>query len=135
MDASLLDSLMTRCRRVFLRGYEVSVRIGVNHREKHGPQRVRFHVDLYVLLAASTPRNDQLREVLDYDLIRDTIAERISRGHIHLLETLCDDAARALLAHPSVAAVRLSAEKPDVYPDCDSIGVEVFFAKTQQSDP
>ena len=34
--------------------------------------------------------------------------------------------ARMLLAHPHVMAVRVSTEKPDVYEDCESIGVEIF---------
>jgi dihydroneopterin aldolase len=35
----------------------------------------------------------------------------------------------AMLAHPKVRAVRVSTEKPDVYPDCDSVGVETFRIK------
>ena len=54
------------------------------------------------------------------------IARRIARGHIHLQETLVDDLLRAMLAHPQVRAARVAAEKPDAYPDCDAIGVEVF---------
>jgi dihydroneopterin aldolase len=53
----------------------------------------------------------------------------VGRGHIHLQETLCDDVAAALLAHPNVRAVAVSTEKPDVYPDCDAVGVEVFRIK------
>lgn len=129
MHSALDEFLSTHCRRIFLRGYSVPVRIGVRDTEKHGAQRVRFTVDLHVLLAASTPKQDQLNEVLDYDLIRATISERVNRGHIHLLETLCDDTATLLLANPKIHAVRVSAEKPDAYPDSDSIGVEVFRSK------
>jgi dihydroneopterin aldolase len=53
----------------------------------------------------------------------------VSRGHIHLQETLCDDVADLMLAHPKVRAVRVSTEKPDVYPDCQSVGVEIFRIK------
>ena len=34
-----------------------------------------------------------------------------------------------MLAHPKVKAARVSTEKPDVYPDCDAVGVEVFGIK------
>ncbi|MDB5727054.1 MAG: dihydroneopterin aldolase, partial [Noviherbaspirillum sp.] len=37
---------------------------------------------------------------------------------------------REMLAHPKVRAVRVSTEKPDVYPDCESVGVEVFHVKS-----
>ena len=34
-----------------------------------------------------------------------------------------------MLAHPNVRAARVSTEKPDVYPDCQSVGIEVFGLK------
>ena len=67
--------------------------------------------------------------MLDYDFIRRTIAQRVAQGHVHLQETLVDDVLRAMLAHPNVRAARVSTEKPDVYPDCEAVGVEVFAIK------
>ena len=61
--------------------------------------------------------------------MRDTIARRMAEGHVHLQETLCDDVVKAMLAHPRVRAVRVSTMKPDVYPDCVGVGVEVFRIK------
>ena len=122
--ASLID-----CRRLFLRDYEVRMNIGVHDFEKRGEQRVLINVDLYVPLAQSTPANDTLDEVVDYDFIRRSILERLERGHIHLQETLCDDVLALMLAHPKVRAARVSTAKPDVYPDCESVGVEVFRMK------
>jgi dihydroneopterin aldolase len=67
--------------------------------------------------------------VLDYDFVRLTIRRRIEQGHINLQETLVDDIAHALLAHPGVKAVRVASEKPDVYEDVEAVGVEVFHLK------
>jgi dihydroneopterin aldolase len=50
---------------------------------------------------------------------------------VHLQETLCDDVLAMMLAHPDVRAARVSTEKPDVYPDCDAVGVEVFAIKKE----
>ena len=122
----LLDPALQGCRRLFLRNHEVPVRIGVHDFEHRAPQRMRFNVDLYVPLALSTPTQDRLDEVVDYDFIRETITARIVRGHIELQETLADDLLRALLAHPGVRAARVSTEKSEVYPDCEAVGVEVF---------
>jgi dihydroneopterin aldolase len=119
------------CRRLFLRNYEVMINIGVHDFEKKGEQRVLINVDLYIPLALSTPKADQLSEVVDYDFMRETITRRMAQGHVHLQETLCDDVARAMLAHPRVRAVRVSTMKPDVYPDCEGVGVEVFQIKDQ----
>lgn len=123
---SLTHPDLRDCRRLFLRDYEVRIRIGVHDFEKLGEQRVVINVDLYVPLAVSTPRSDRLDEVVDYDFIRRVIAERVTEGHIELQETLCDDLLARMLAHPRVRAARVATEKPDVYPDCAAVGCEVF---------
>ena len=129
MLSALTHPSLADCRRLFLRNYEVMINIGVHDFEKKGEQRVLINVDLYIPLALSTPRDDQLHEVVDYDFMRETIARRMAEGHVHLQETLCDDVVRAMLAHPLVRAVRVSTMKPDVYPDCEGVGVEVFKIK------
>jgi dihydroneopterin aldolase len=129
MHSLLIHPALMDCRRLFLRDYEVRINIGVHDFEKRAEQRVLINVDLFVPLAQSTPRADKLAEVLDYDFIRRTIAERVARGHIHLQETLADDVLALMLAHPNVRAARVSTEKPDVYPDCDAVGCEVFGLK------
>ena len=129
MQSLLTNPSLMDCRRLFLRDYEVWINIGVHDFEKKGEQRVKINVDLYIPLALSTPTQDQLDEVLDYDFIRRSITERVKRGHIHLQETLADDVLRLMLAHPSVRAARVATEKPDVYPDCDAVGCEVFGMK------
>ena len=120
--SDLLTSLALTCRRLFLRNHTVDVRIGAHDFEKHGTQRIIFNVELFVPYSASTPQQDDLSEVVDYDFVREVIARRVAQGHIVLQETLCDDLMRDLLAHPQVQAVRLSTCKPDVYPDCEAVG-------------
>ena len=122
---------LSNCRRMFLRNYEVQINIGVHDFEKKGEQRVLINIELYVPLEHSSPTEDKLHEVVDYDFMRDTVARRMAQGHIHLQETLCDDVLTAMLKHPHVLAARVSTEKPDVYPDCESVGVEVFRIKDQ----
>lgn len=135
MPHALLISELAQCRRLFLRNHEVDIGIGVHAFEQGRPQRVRINVDLYVPLACSTPVGDVLDEVVDYDFVREVVRERVGRGHIQLQETLADDLLRSLLAHPQVVAVRVSTEKPDVYPDCEAVGVEVFGFKDGRQHP
>ena len=129
MQSLLTNPSLMDCRRLFLRDYEIWINIGVHDFEKKGEQRVKINVDLYLPLAMSTPTQDKLDEVLDYDFIRRSIAERVAKGHIHLQETLADDVLKLMLAHPSVRAARVATEKPDVYPDCNAVGCEVFGMK------
>ncbi|MGA0609581.1 dihydroneopterin aldolase [Caldimonas sp. KR1-144] len=130
--SSLLDPRLSGCRRLFLCGFEIEAEIGIHAHELQGPQRMCFDVDLYVPLALTTPAQDHIDEVIDYDVIRATIAERVSRGRVALQETLADDIAASLLARPGVRAVRVATAKPDVYPDCDAVGVEVFRFKSDE---
>lgn len=127
--SDVLNHLALNCRRLFLRNHTVDVRIGAHDFEKHAPQRIVFNVELFVPYSASTPTQDDLTEVVDYDFIREVIARRVALGHIVLQETLCDDLMRELIVHPQVQAVRLSSCKPDVYPDCEAVGVEIFQIK------
>ena len=126
---ALFDARLADCRRIFLRNYVVDANIGIHAHEKSGAQRVALNVDVFVPLSLSTPRHDRIHEVIDYDFIRLAIKHRIEQGHINLQETLVDDVARALLAHPAVRAVRVSSEKPDVYDDVDAVGIEIVHFK------
>ena len=99
MQSLLHHPTLMDCRRLFLRNYEIRINIGVHAFEKTAEQRVVMNVDLYIPLAVSTPREDALEEVVDYDFIRSTIASRVGKGHIHLQETLCDDVLGMMLRH------------------------------------
>jgi 7,8-dihydroneopterin aldolase/epimerase/oxygenase len=129
MSHDPLVTLALECRRLFLRDHEVQVHIGAHDFEKGVSQRLICNVELFVPYEGSTPVADSLSEVVDYDLVRELIARRIAHGHVELQETLCDELVQQLLAHPQVRAVRLSTQKPDVYPDCAGVGVEVFRMK------
>ena len=121
--------LRTHCRKLFLREHEVQAHIGVHDFEKGTAQRVLIDVALWVPYAVSTPRQDDLAEVVDYDFVREVVRELVGGRRYELQETLCDALAERLLAHPRVVAVEVSTAKPDVYPDCAAVGVQVFRAK------
>ena len=129
MESAVMLKELQTCRRLFLRNYDILINIGVHDFEKKAEQHVIVNIDLYVPLINNTPKDDVLSEVVDYDFMRQTIKEIVSHGHIHLQETLCDEIMLKMLAHPLVMAARVSTEKPDVYPDCDGVGVEIFRFK------
>ena len=126
MATLLSDPRLAHCRRIFLRDWTVEANIGVYSAERRGTQRLVLNLDVYVALSASTPRNDDVREVVDYDFIREVVEKRIARGHINLQETLVDDIATELLRWPGVQAVRVSSEKAEIYTSVAGIGVEVL---------
>ena len=129
MEQYFLENLLLKCRRIFLRDFAVELSIGVHDFEKEKKQKILIDVDLYVTLEKTTPKNDKLEEVLDYDFIRDAILDYTKEHHIHLQETLCDNLVKRFLLHHLVEAVRISTRKTEVYADCSSVGIEVFSIK------
>jgi dihydroneopterin aldolase len=123
---ALLDPRLTDCRRIFLHGLALEASIGFHDFELEARQRVLINVELFVPLHASLSSSDHVSETLDYDLIRRDITEWARSRHFNLQETLLDGIVDLCMAQPSVRAVRASTEKPDVYPDCHTVGVEVF---------
>jgi len=117
-----------RARRIFLRNVETRISMGIHDFEKKARQRVMINVDLYLEPDARIER-DHISETVDYDFLRREIAALADSGHFHLQETFCEKILAICLARPGVVAVRVSSEKPDVYPDCESIGFEIFGAK------
>jgi len=121
--------LATHCRALSLRRHEVAVRIGVHDFERQAAQRMWFDVDLCVKLEQAPAARDELAQTLDYDFIRDVVAQAVGQQHHELQESLCDSIACALLQRPEVHAVRVATRKPDVYPDSASVGVERICIK------
>lgn len=115
-------------RRIFLRRYAVRCAIGVHASERDEPQRVLVDVDLYLDPHGHDPQEDIAR-VLDYDFLHEGIRALTAGRHFNLQETLCEEIVRLCLARAEVRGVRVSTEKPDVYPDCEAVGVEVVRFK------
>lgn len=123
---ALLDPRLADCRRIFLHEFSIDVSIGFHDFEREAPQRVIIDVDLFVPMAVSTALNDEVAEVFDYDFIRRSVTELARSRHFNLQETLLDGIVELCLAQGSVRAVCARTQKPDVYPDCRSVGIEVF---------
>jgi dihydroneopterin aldolase len=123
------DPSLKQCRLMFLRGLTVQARIGIHDFELQAPQRLILDIDVYVDLKGHTPQSDHISEVVDYDFLRDLVHRRLARGHIRLQETLCDDLLHEILQHPAVRAAQVATRKPDVYPDCEAVGVQAFRLK------
>lgn len=123
---ALLDPRLADCRRIFLHGLALELSIGFHDFEREARQRVLINVDLFVSLHATTVRNDHVSEVIDYDFIRREIDEWAGSRHFNLQETLLDGIVDICFAQQAVRAVCASTEKPDVYHDCRTVGIEVF---------
>ncbi|MFZ9110626.1 MAG: dihydroneopterin aldolase [Burkholderiaceae bacterium] len=113
-------------RRIFLKGFQVQASIGFHSHETLARQRIVIDVDLYIARDQAPIARDQIEEVLDYDFLRDEIKAITMNRHFNLQETLAETIADRVLERPLVQLVRVQIQKPDVYEDCESLGVEVL---------
>ncbi len=117
------------CRRIFLRNLVVNVNIGIHPHEIGKTQRVNIDVDLY-LVPPSTPLNDDIDNVLNYDFVTEEVENLTADRHINLQETLVEELVEACLRHRVVWGVRVAISKLDVYENCGAIGYEIFRTRT-----
>jgi (5-formylfuran-3-yl)methyl phosphate synthase len=107
--------------RIFVRDFDLPVRIGAYLHEHTKPQQVRFNVEARIYRSDRVAEN--MNDIFSYDLITDAIRMLVAQEHIALIETLAERIAASVLTHPRVASVTVRIEKLDIGPG--SVGVEI----------
>jgi (5-formylfuran-3-yl)methyl phosphate synthase len=107
--------------RIFVRDFVLPLEIGTYARERGASQNVRFSIEVGIARPADVPLD--MHQVLSYDVITDSIRMIGARGHVALVETLAEEIAAAVLAHPRALSVTVRVEKLDTGPG--SVGVEI----------
>ena len=118
--------------KLFLRDFAVEVEIGIHEFEKAAAQRVLISIEMDVdggSDAASEIGDDDIAAVLDYDFLRREILALIAGRRFNLQETLCRSIVEIVARRPQVHAALVSIRKPDVYPDCAAVGVEMTYRR------
>jgi dihydroneopterin aldolase len=118
------DTLAPRSHRIRLEDFELMVDIGFHDFEVGHPQRLIVCVDVW-LEAAAFPSCDRVEAAWDYDHLRHAIRGIVEGRRFNLQETVAREIYAAVAARQGVKAVRVSTRKPDVYPDCKAVGVEI----------
>ncbi len=108
---------------VFVRDLVLSARVGVHQHERVASQRVRINLDLTV--AEAGPVNDDLDRVVCYGELVTGIRAVVGTGHVNLVETLAERIAARCLEDRRALVARVRVEKLDVYPEAESVGVEI----------
>ncbi len=116
-------------RRIVLEDLEILVQIGIYAAERQAPQRVL--IDATLEIAEDNPDwgSDHIGNILDYDFLYRGILDLVSGRRFNLQETLCAEIMAMCLARSEVAGARIRTRKPDIYPNCTGIGVEMEYSK------
>ncbi|HEX8442824.1 MAG TPA: dihydroneopterin aldolase [Allosphingosinicella sp.] len=124
LDGLVPDRLRPRTRKIVLDDYVLEVDIGFHDFEVGRPQRLILTVEVWVD-EASFPEEDDASRAWNYDFLRTEIAALASAKRYNLQETLVRAIYDRVAARLGVTALRVRSRKPDIYPDCAGVGVDL----------
>lgn len=124
LDGLVPEALRPRSFRIFLEDFELPVDIGFHAFEVGAPQRLLVTVDVRLDLDACAVEDSELL-AWDYDFLRTEIRRLAEGRRFNLQETFAREIYRLVAARKGVAGLRVATRKPDVYPDCRAVGIEL----------
>jgi dihydroneopterin aldolase len=117
-------ALAPKSRKIMLEDFDLPLDIGFHDFEIGTPQRVRVNIEVW-LSVAHFPRCDSVAAAWDYDMLRTAVLELVEGRRFNLQETVVHEIYDLVAARQGVTGVRISTRKPDIYPDCAAVGVEL----------
>lgn len=124
LEGMVPAELAPRSRKIVLEDFDLPVDIGFHDFEIGKPQRLRINVEVW-LDAHHFPTCDSVDAAWDYDSLRTGILALASARRFNLQETICRAVYDLIAARRGVTALRVATRKPDIYPDCAAVGVEL----------
>ncbi len=122
----LLDPRLKNCRCIFFDELKLSASIGIHPEEKLKKQLLNINLEVYINESDSSSLNDNIKDVLDYDLIREGIIKIVNSKHFFLQETLIDKIASFCVEIENVKMTKINISKPEAYKDCKAVGIELI---------
>jgi dihydroneopterin aldolase len=117
-------ALAPKSRRIFLEDFDLPVDIGFHEFEVGNPQRLYVTVEVWVD-EASFASEDTAAAAWNYDFLRTEIKRMTEGRRFNLQETLAREIYALIASRHGVTGLRVSTRKPDIYPDCGGVGVEL----------
>lgn len=124
LDGLVPENLAPKTRKIVFEDYELEVDIGFHPSEIGRPQRLMVTVEIW-LDEASFAGDDRIESAWNYDYLHREIAQLAGGGRFNLQETLARRIYDLVAARKGVVGVRVATRKPDIYPDCRGVGVEI----------
>ncbi|HEY0626616.1 MAG TPA: dihydroneopterin aldolase [Allosphingosinicella sp.] len=124
LDGLVPDRLAPKTRKIVLQDFCLPVDIGFHDFEVGNPQRLYVTVEVWVD-EASFAAEDDAAAAWNYDFLRTEIARLAGGRRFNLQETFVREIYDLVAARRGVTALRVSSRKPDIYPDCAGVGVDL----------
>lgn len=124
IDGLVPEALQPRNFRIFLSDLDLPVDIGFHDFEVGTPQRLLVSVEVFVE-AAAFASEDSAAAAWNYDFLRTEIRRMTQGRRFNLQETLAREIYELIAARKGVTGLKVTTHKPDIYPDCAGVGVEI----------
>ena len=124
IDGLVPAELAPKTRKIVLEDYSLQVDIGFHDFEVGNPQRLLITVEVWVD-ETSFGVGDDAKLAWNYDFLRTEIARLAEGRRFNLQETLVREVYDLVAARRGVTALRVRSRKPDIYPDCAGVGVDL----------
>jgi len=124
LDGLVPDRLQPRTRKIVLEDFNLPVDIGFHDFEVGKPQRLLVTIEVWVD-ERSFAGSDERSHAWDYDFLRTEVGALAQGRRFNLQETFVREIYDLVAARRGVTALRVSTRKPDIYPDCAGVGVEL----------
>lgn len=124
LDGLVPERLRPATHKIVLSDYCVAADIGFHDFEVGEPQRLFITVEVW-LDESSFATSDEASDAWDYDILRSDIGALATGRRYNLQETLARAIYELVAARRGVTGLRVATRKPDVYPDCEGVGVEL----------
>ena len=118
------ESLRPRSARIFLDSLEVMADIGFHEFEIGTPQRLLVTVEIWLDHVPAADSDDPAT-AWDYDFLRGEVRRLAADRRYNLQESLVHRIYDQFAGLRGVRALRIATAKPDIYPDAQSVGVEL----------
>lgn len=110
---------------VFVKEMRINLCIGLHDFEKQAPQPVDVSVELFTDVSYLSEAD--AASIIDYAKIYDAVKAWEARDHVELIEPYLGELLALGFSFSRVAAVRASISKPDIFPEAQGAGLEVFM--------
>ena len=117
-------AIKVRQQRILIDSIEVMADIGFHDFEVGVPQRLLVSVEVWIDPPFSPPNDDPGR-AWDYDVVVQAVRRLATARRYNLQETLVHAIFDQIASLHGISALKVTSNKPDVYPDASGVGVEI----------
>ena len=116
---------------IFIKNLKIPASVGIYDFEKEAKQLLVISIVLEIKVQNFNikPEDLTIDDVVSYENIRSDIHEIVASKHYDLLEEIAERIISSSLEYQDVVSIDVSIEKPDIFEDCEAVGVRLVESR------